>query len=134
VRVTEQDIESAQRLAEALHFERNPIRAARILVEGFGLEQQQLATACGVSESSVSEWLSGPEDRSPHERERILELAYVVFAVLATRSISVDRAREWIASPMDYFLGDAPLAAIATGRFLDVAETGKEFATGKLPV
>lgn len=129
----DQEIESAEQLASALHFERNPIRAAHLIVDDFGLGQAQLAAACGASESSVSEWLSGPDNRSPHQRERILELAYVIFAVLATRSISIDRAREWITSPMDYFLGDAPLVAVAAGDFIRVAEAGKDFASGKLP-
>jgi transcriptional regulator with XRE-family HTH domain len=132
--VVDREIESAARLANALHFERNPIRAARLLVGDFGLSQAQLAAACGVSESSVSEWLAGGDDRSPHQRERILELVYVIFSVLATRSISIDRLREWITSPMDFFLGDAPLAAVAAGDFLRVAETGREFAMGRLPV
>jgi transcriptional regulator with XRE-family HTH domain len=134
VTVVERERESAAQLANALHFERNPIRAVRLMVEGFGLEQRQVASACGTSISSVSEWLSGSDERVPHQRERILELAYVVFAILATRSISIDRAREWLVSPMDYFLGDAPLTAIAAGDFLRAAEAGQDFATGKLPV
>ena len=51
---------SGERLIQALHRERNPIRVARILVDEFGLEQRQLAVGCGVSESSVSEWLDSP--------------------------------------------------------------------------
>jgi transcriptional regulator with XRE-family HTH domain len=124
----------AGRLANLLHSERNPIRVARILVEDFGLEQRQLAEACGVSESSVSEWLSGSEDRVPHQRGRILELGYVVLSALVTKSIAPTRLREWIASPMDYFLGEAPLAAIARGNFEGVADAARDFATGRLPV
>ena len=125
---------SGERLIQALHRERNPIRVARILVDEFGLEQRQLAVGCGVSESSVSEWLSGPETRSPHQRDRVLEIAYVVVAVLSTRSISVELLREWLVSPMDYFLVDAPLAAIAAGRCREVSEIGKDFAMGKVPM
>ncbi|HMJ38951.1 MAG TPA: hypothetical protein VK606_05315 [Verrucomicrobiae bacterium] len=132
--IVEQERESAAQLANALHFERNPIRAVHLMVESFGLEQRQVATACSTSVSSVSEWLSGSEERSPHQRERILELAYVIFSMLATRSISIGRAREWLTSPIDHFLGEAPLTAIAAGDFLRVAETGKDFATGRLPV
>lgn len=131
--VIEREREDAAQLADALYFERNPIRAVRLLVNDFGLEQQQIAAACRTSVSSVSDWLSGSDERSPHQHELILELAYVVFVVLATRSISIDRAREWLTSPIDYFLGEAPLIAIAAGDFLRVAETGKDFATGKLP-
>lgn len=121
------------RLARLLHVERNPIRAARILIEEFGLEQRQLAEACDVSESSVSEWLSGSDDRIPHQRDRILELAYVVVSALATGSISPERLREWITSPMDFFLEEAPLAAIARGNFHAVADAAKDFASGRLP-
>jgi transcriptional regulator with XRE-family HTH domain len=121
------------RLARLLHCERNPIRVARILVEDFGLEQRQLAEACGVSESSVSEWLSGSDDRSPHQRDRVLELAYVVISALATGSISPQRLREWITSPMDFFLQEPPLTAIAMGNFSVVADAAKDFASGRLP-
>jgi hypothetical protein len=121
------------RLARKLHQERNPIRVAHILVEDFGLERRQLAAACAVSESSVSEWLNGPEDRNPHQRDRVLELGYVVLSALATRSIAPNRLRAWLTSPMDYFLAEAPLAAIADGRFLAVADAAKDFASGRLP-
>lgn len=129
--IVDRDIE---RLTEALYRERNPIRVARILIDDFGLEQRQLAIACAVSESSVSEWLSGPDTRSPHQRDRILELAYVVVAVLSTQSISVELLREWLVSPMDLFLEDGPLPAIAAGRAREVAATGRDFARGKVPV
>jgi transcriptional regulator with XRE-family HTH domain len=120
-------------LARLLHVERNPIRVARILVEEFGLEQRQLAEACGVSESSVSEWLSGSDDRVPHQRDRILELAYVVISALATGSINPGRLRDWITSPMDYFLEEPPLVAVARGNFQSVADAAKDFASGRLP-
>ena len=122
------------RLARALHMERNPIRVAHLLVEDLGLEQRQLAEACGVSEASVSEWLKGSEDRTPHQRDRILELAYVVISALVTGSITPVRLRAWLSSPMDFFLEDAPLAAIAKGNFNAVADAARDFASGRLPV
>lgn len=109
------------------------MRVAHILVEDFGLERRQLAAACGVSESSVSEWLNGPEDRNPHQRDRLLELGYVVLSALATRSIDIGRLRAWLTSPMDYFLGEAPLVAISQGKFLAVTDAAKDFASGRLP-
>jgi transcriptional regulator with XRE-family HTH domain len=122
------------RLARALHLERNPIRVARILVTDLGLEQRQIADACAVSEASVSEWLKGREDRTPHQRDRILELAYVVISALATGSITPARLRAWLSSPMDFFLEDAPLAAIAKGNFNAVAEAARDFASGRFPI
>ena len=123
----------AGRLVRILYLERNPIRVARILVKDFGLGQRQLAVACDVSDSVVSEWMSGSEDRAPHQRDRILELAYVVVSALATKSIAPARLREWLTSPMDFFLEDAPLTAIAKGNFEAVADAAKNFATGRLP-
>ncbi|MBI1876171.1 MAG: helix-turn-helix transcriptional regulator [Acidobacteria bacterium] len=87
-----------------------------VLRVALGLTQAQLAMAIGVSERTVQNWEAGRVSVGTERRLRDLaDLKEVL-----DRYIAPDAMQQWLISPSEAFLGDAPRDWIIDGRARDL--------------
>jgi hypothetical protein len=117
-------------LYDELYMADNWITVVRVLHDGLGLTQAEIARGAGVATMTVSRWLDSPEDLELRAHGHLDDIRCVVLWLLKGCDMRLRLIRFWLTAKNPDLATD-PLTAVAAGRFEEVAATARAFSNGR---